>query len=283
MENSQDEYRGTKYPMIRGAVRQRTLGEFLRRHRELVAKPADDKQAFERRRRTSGLRREEVAQMAGISATWYTRLEQGKEVTPSGAALGRIADVLRLAPAERTYLFLLAGRVDRNDASKLADEQVSKTVESCVFSISRPAVVFDKYWTPLFWNAEFEKLFSLWLRGPEMNLLRYVFLDLNARAFVVDWELQARRLLAEFRLDFGKYIDDPKMLELFRGLNEGSDFFRQVWKEQQVMLREGTQKSFNHPQLGLLNYFFTTFLPAADPALKLVILKPCSEAAITRL
>ncbi|MGZ3294850.1 MAG: helix-turn-helix domain-containing protein, partial [Xanthobacteraceae bacterium] len=85
-------YRGTKYPTIHSAVRQRALGDFLRKHRESVAMAADDKQAGERRRRTSGLRREEVAQLAGISSTWYTRLEQGKQVTPSGAALGRIAD-----------------------------------------------------------------------------------------------------------------------------------------------------------------------------------------------
>lgn len=125
LENSQEDYQGTNYPMIHSAVRQHALGEFLRKHRELVTKPADDKQVGERRRRTSGLRREEVAQMAGISSTWYTRLEQGKEVTPSGAALGRIADVLRLAPAERAYLFQVARRVDPNGPSNFAGELAS--------------------------------------------------------------------------------------------------------------------------------------------------------------
>jgi transcriptional regulator with XRE-family HTH domain len=162
-------------------MRQQALGEFLRKHRELVAELASDKQVGERKRRTSGLRREEVAQMAAISATWYTRLEQGKEVTPSGAALSRIADVLRLAPAERAYLFELARRVDPSEASTFADERVSKTIESCVLSISYPACVLDKYWTPLFWNSELAGLFPRWLKGPEKNLLRYVFLDPNAR------------------------------------------------------------------------------------------------------
>ena len=86
--------------MIHSGARQRALGEFLRKHRESVTGQWDGKQVGERRRRTSGLRREEVAQMARITSTWYTRLEQGKEVTPSGAALGRIAAVLRLAPAD---------------------------------------------------------------------------------------------------------------------------------------------------------------------------------------
>jgi len=264
--------------MIRAAVRQRALGEFLRKHRELVAKPADDKQAGERRRRTSGLRREEVAQMAGISATWYTRLEQGKEVTPSGAALGRIADVLRLAPAERAYLFHVARRVDPNEASNSTDEEqlISKTIESCVLSISYPAYVLDKYWTPLFWNTGLADLFPVWLKSREKNLLRYVFLDPSARTLVDDWEVRARQLLAKFRVDYGRYIDDPKMLELVRGLSEESDLFRKAWREQEVVFWDRSEKSYNHPRRGLQMFLQTTFMAAADPALKLVILEPRS-------
>lgn len=257
-------------------MRQRALGEFLRKHRELVTQPAVDKQAGERRRRTAGLRREEVAEMASISPTWYARLEQGKEVTPSGAALGRIAKVLRLAPAERAYLFEVARRVDPNGASNFAGELASKAIESCVLSISYPACVLDKYWTPLFWNAELEDLFPRWLRGPEKNVLRYMFLDLSVRTIVGDWEPRARRLLAQFRVEFGRYIDDPKMLDLIQGLSGESELFQQFWSEQQVLLWEGNEKSFNHPQRGLLKFFQVTFLAAADPTLKLVILKPCS-------
>jgi transcriptional regulator with XRE-family HTH domain len=273
--HSQDNYQGTKYPMIRSATRQQALGEFLRKHRALIAEPAGDKPVGERRRRTSGLRREEVARMAAISSTWYTRLEQGKEVTPSGAALGRIADVLRLAPAERAYLFELARRVDPNDASNFADERASKIIESCVLSISCPACVLDRYWTPLSWNGEMADLFPLWLKGPERNLLRYMFLDPNVRTLVVDWELRARRLLALFRADFGKRIDDPKMLDLVRGLSEESDHFQRYWREQRVLFWDAIEKSFIHPQLGLLKFYQTTFLAAADPTLKLVILQPC--------
>lgn len=260
--------------MTTSAVRQRALGEFLRKHRELVASPAEDKQPGERRRRTLGLRREEVAQLAKISSTWYARLEQGKEVTPSGAALGRIAEVLRLGPAERAYLFQMAQRVDPNGASIRAGELASQAIESCVQSISYPACVVDKYWTPLFWNARFGDLFPQWLSGPERNVLRYMFLDLDVRALVGDWEPRARRLLAHFRVDFGRHIDDPKMLELVEGLSKESDLFQQFWKEQQVLWWDGNEKSFNHPQRGLLTFFQTTFLAAADPTLKLVILRP---------
>jgi transcriptional regulator with XRE-family HTH domain len=260
--------------MIHSAVRQRALGEFLRKHRELVTKPTDDKQAGERRRRTAGLRREEVAQMARISPTWYARLEQGKQVTPSSAALGRIAEVLQLAPAERAYLFQVAQRVDPNGALNFAGELASKAIESCVLSISYPACVLDKYWTPLFWNAELAQLFPRWLKGPERNVLRYMFLDMSVRALVGDWEPRARRLLAQFRVEFGRYIDDPKMLDLIQGLSEASELFHQFWSEQKVLLWDGNEKSFNHPERGLLTFFQVTFLAAADPTLKLVILKP---------
>jgi transcriptional regulator with XRE-family HTH domain len=263
--------------MIRAAVRQRALGEFLRKHRELVAKAADDKQVGERRRRTSGLRREEVAQMAGISATWYTRLEQGKEVTPSGAALGRIADVLQLVPAERAYLFHVARRVDPNEASISVDEDrlVSKAIENFVLSISYPAYLLDKYWTPLFWNAGVADLFPLWLKSHEKNVLRYMFLDPSARTLVADWESRVRHLLARFRVDYGRYIDDPNMLELVRGLSEESEFFRKAWREQEVLFWGGSEKSYCHPRSGSHLYLQTAFMVAADPALKLVVLQPC--------
>ena len=245
-----DNNNSTKYPMIHSDVRQRALGEFLRKHRELVAQPTDDKQVGERRRRTAGLRREEVAQMARISSTWYTRLEQGKEIKPSSAALGRIADVLRLAPAERAYLFHVAQRVDPNGASSAASAPASTAIEGCVLAISFPALVVDKYWTLLSWNTAFADLFAIWLDSSERNVLRYMFLDPSVRTLMNDWEPRAQRLVAHFRVEYGKYIDDPKMLDLVQGLIEASTYFRQYWEEQEVLMWDGNEKSFNHPQRG---------------------------------
>jgi transcriptional regulator with XRE-family HTH domain len=265
---------GTKYPRILSAVRQRALGEFLRKHRETVH-PADEGRPGARRRRTSGLRREEVAQLARISPTWYTRLEQGQEVKPSGAALGRIADVLQLAPAERAYLFEVAQRVDPKDASSSpVSTPATKAIESCVLAISFPALVVDKYWTLLSWNTAFADLFAIWIESSERNVLRYMFLNPGVRTLMNDWEFRARRLVAHFRVEYGKYIDDPKMLDLLQGLSEASDHFRQYWEEQEVLMWEGNEKSFNHPQRGWLTFFQMTFLAAPDPTLKLIILQP---------
>lgn len=262
------------YPMMNDVARQRALGEFLRKHREQAFDLVVEGKLAGRKRRTPGLRREEVALAAGISSTWYARLEQGKEVIPSASALDRIADVFRLAPAERAYLFRMAGRVDLKDASTFEDEIVRNAVESCVSSISYPAYVLDKYWSPIFWNTELAKVFGLWLEGPERNLLRHMFLDPNARNFVVGWERRARQLVAQFRVDFSNNLDDPKMLELVSGLTQGSDFFHRAWQDQRVLFRDGTEKLYNHPQFGLLRFFQTTFLAAAEPSLKLVILSP---------
>jgi hypothetical protein len=128
----------------------------------------------------------------------------------------------------------------------------------------------------LFWNAKFADLFPAWLKGPERNVLRYMFLDTNVRTLVIDWETRARRLVAHFRVEFGRYIDDPKMLDLIRGLSEESDRFVQFWEEQQVLWWDGDEKPFDHPQFGLLKFFQTTFTAAVDPTLKLVILRPSS-------
>lgn len=280
LDDSQDNNPSTKYPRMLSAVRQRALGEFLRKHRETI-RPADDSRAGERRRRTLGLRREEVAQLARISATWYARLEQGKKVTPSGAALGRIADVLQLGPAERAYLFQVARRVDSNGAANMDGGLATKAIESCVLAISFPAFVVDKYWTLLSWNTALADLLPAWLESSERNILRFMFRDPSGRRFLNDWEFQARRLVAQFRVEYGKYIDDPKMLDLVQGLSESSDLFRQFWGEQRVLLWEGNEKSFNHAQRGLLTFFQTTFLAAPDPTLKLIILQPYSQAAVT--
>ena len=261
--------------MVQTALRHRELGDFLRKHRELLAPVETRRFPGKRRRRTPGLRREEVAQIAGISVSWYARLEQGEETAaPSSDALERIATVLRLAPAERNYLFLLAGRVDPNRAADFENRLVVSTIENFVASLSSPAYLLDKYWTPLLWNTEAIRLFSPWLQGPETNLLRHVFLDPTARTFVVDWEFRARQLVAQFRNDFANNVDDPKMLELVRELSDGSDLFRSAWTDQRVLFRDGDAKSYTHPQFGLLKFFQTTFLVAAEPNLKLVVATP---------
>ena len=185
------------------------------------------------------LRREEVAQLCGISVTWYTWIEQGREVSVSPSVWSRIAGVLQLARAERAYLFELADCADpqppRDDAGGAPGP-----LRACVDAIRAPAYVLDRAWNLLAWNEPLRELFDDWpLRDPEPNLLRYIFLDPAARELVVDWEQRARRVVAEFRADAGAHLDEPAVLALADALNRQSPVFAHWWTRHAVVEREG--------------------------------------------
>jgi len=219
----------------------RLLGAFLRRRRELL-RAADVGLHASRtgRRRTPGLRREEVAEICGMSPTWYAWIEQGRDISVSADAFARLADAMRFTPAERAYLFQLTRRRA--------------------------------------WNAPAAELFVGWLEGDERCLLDYVFLDRAARALIVDWENRARRLVAEFRADTGRNPDDPALSALVDRLRTGSADFAKFWGDHAVLAREGGARTFNHPRDGLRHYQQVTLAPAGRPDTKLVMLLPSQDA-----
>jgi transcriptional regulator with XRE-family HTH domain len=260
------------------AGQRRELGDFVRACRERL-NPADFGLPAGPRRRTPGLRREEVAQLCGLSTTWYTWIEQGREVSASPGALARLADVLRLGRAERAYLFELAGRRDP-DPGDDAGGPVPADLLACVEAISAPAYVLDRCWTARSWNAPAERLFVGWLDRPgERNLLRFVFLDPAARTLICDWEVRARRVAAEFRAAGSPHPDDPALRALVEELRRDSPDFARFWRQHGVLEREGGRRSFNHPRDGLLHYRQVTFDLASQPDLKLTMLIDDNAAA----
>src|SRR5262249_20682563 len=151
------------------------------------------------RRRTPGLRREEVAQLCGLSTTWYTWIEQGRDVSVSPSALARLAGVLQLDRAERAYLFELAGKRDP-DHRDSDDDKIFPAALACVNAIAAPAYILDRNWKACSWNPLAERLFGGWLdRAGDRNLLRFIFLEPAARALICGWAERARRVAAEFR------------------------------------------------------------------------------------
>ena len=181
----------------------RLLGEFIRAHRERARPPASSG-----RRRTPGLRREELAAEAGISATWCAWIEQGRPVQASPEALGRLARALFLTRPERAYLFELAGRLDPDSPAAL-ENHAPASLSAAVDAIACPAYGLDRLWNACAWNGAAGRLFVGWLDGAhQRNLLRFVFLEENARALIPDWRERALRLLAEFRADFGHTFRD---------------------------------------------------------------------------
>jgi transcriptional regulator with XRE-family HTH domain len=252
--------------------RTRELGDFVRAQRERLD-PAALGLAAGARRRTPGLRREEVAQLSGLSVTWYTWLEQGREVAVSASALARLARALRLGRAERAYLFELAGRRDP-ERVPAEDEAIPAAVLASVDAIAAPAYLLDRSWTARRWNAAAERLFAGWLDRPggTRNLLRFLFLDPAARTLLCDWPERARRVAAEFRADVGPDRADPALAGLVADLRQGSAEFAALWDEHGVLGREGGLRTFNHPSAGLVAYEQASFAAAGRPDLKLTIL-----------
>ncbi len=245
----------------------KALGAFLRAHRERLPVPA----ASWRRRRTPGLRREELAELCGVSLTWITWLEQGRAVSASANALGRLADGLRLTPAERAYLFELGGRRDPS-AAAAQENALPEVMRDLPQRMTIPAYLLDRTWTARAWNGSAAALFAGWLDGEhDRNLLRFLFLSPAARSLLEDWEERARRIVAEFRADFSRHLRDPGMQALVDELSTESAEFLACWQAQSVLSREGGERGFNGPRR---RYHQTTLILASHPDIKLVSLTP---------
>jgi len=233
------------------------------------------------------LRREEVAQLCGVSPTWYTWIEQGRTTAISIETLSAIAAGLRLSRAERAYLFELSARAD--PAPPRAEGSDPRQLSALVRAVGSPAYILDRHWDAIAWNSPAAELFVHWLgsgAGPpgghagagdgtaERNLLRYVFLDERAADFIVDWGERARRLVAEYRADTASWRDDPVRKAFVHELCAASSAFEAAWRSQQVLSREGGLRAFQHPKRGPCAYEQYTLRVAQRPELKLTILLP---------
>jgi transcriptional regulator with XRE-family HTH domain len=259
-------------------TRRKELGEFLQALRQRSAPEAFGFPTGTRRR-TQGLRREEAAQLAGISPTWYTWIEQGRNVSVSAEVLDRLAQSLRLTATERAYLFDMAGRRDAQELAA-ADDDAPAALSGLLSDIRIPAYIMGRTWDLLAWNPQATALFAGWLDRPLVkgepapNLLRFVFLSPLARSFVVDWETRARRICAEFRADSRTRLEEPSLQRLVDELKQTSPEFSRYWKQHDVLERQGGLRSFNHPRRGLVSYQQFTLRPVEQEHLKLVLLKP---------
>lgn len=247
------------------------LGAFLRARRETL-RPEQFGLPCHGRRRTRGLRREEVAQLAGLSTTWYTWLEQGRDMSMSAAALSRLADALALSEAERAYLFELSRHRDPRIAASPQRSDLPASFRPLVDALSCPAYVADRLWRARCWNEAAADLLRPWLVEGEPSLLRYMFLTPSARAFVVDWEDRARRLLAEFRAETAIAPDDPDIVELVAELGRGSADFNRLWHDHRVLAREGGLRIFDHPDRGRVRAEQMTLAPIGHPDHRLIVL-----------
>ena len=256
---------------ITSLQRRRELGDFVRAQRERVS-PASVGLVAARRRRTPGLRREEVAELAGLSTTWYTWIEQGRDVSVSPIALARLAQALRLDRAQRHYLFELAGKRDPDPGASGIDEFPAPVV-AAVSAIAAPAYILDRSWNARAWNSAAQRLFVGWLDLPrDRNLLKFIFLHPGARVLISDWERRARRVVAEFRAHCGAHLGDDGLHGLIDELRRLSPDFAAMWERHGVLGREGGERTFNHPEDGFLRFEQVTFELAGHADVKLTML-----------
>jgi transcriptional regulator with XRE-family HTH domain len=250
------------------------LGAFLKSRRERVL-PEMVGLLPGARRRTPGLRREEVAQLAGVGLTWYTWLEQGREINVSAHVLERISQALRMDRAERAHLYALA----RRTPPPAALEPVPATREllhRVVATITAPAYVITTRWDIVAMNAPAVEVFGdLAMDGSEYgNLLWLVFMDKRFQTLLPDWKNDTRRIVAKFRLDYGNAKDDKSFEALVANLKEASPYFERLWRQHDVHASGEGMKRLRMPDATITAFDYASFLVGEHQQLRLVVYLP---------
>lgn len=265
-------------------TRENQLGAYLKNRRVRL-----DPAAFgfpPTRRRTPGLRREEVAQRANISPTWYTWLEQGRGGAPSADVLDRVARALMLTDVEREHLFLLGlgrppeARYHKSDGVTPRLQRVLDALDPC------PAIVRTAIWDVVAWNrAATAMLIDYGSLPPERrNILRYIFLDPRARGAQYDWESVARFALGSFRVDAARAGAAAEVESLVEDLCRLSPEFRAMWRENDVRGPHGEAvKHVRHPVLGPFAFEYSAFAVDGRPDLSMVVYNPATPGDAERL
>jgi transcriptional regulator with XRE-family HTH domain len=226
-----------------------TLGEYLRARRELVTPESVGLPQFGVRR-VPGLRREEVAMLAGISADYYLRLEQGRDRNPSVQVLESLARVLQLDETSTTYLLSLGREKPHRARRRPRRETVPAGVAKLLGSLNLPAFVEGRYFDVLAANPLATAISPRLVAGR--NRLRDVFLEPAEQALYPDWDRATANMVAGFRKSVGTDTDDPRFIELVGELSLASDRFRALWARHDVGLYRGAAVTLDHPQVGPL-------------------------------
>ena len=261
-----------------------SLGSFLRSRRERLD-PAEVGLPPGSRRRTPGLRREEVARRAKLSVEWYTRLEQDRGGTPSVQVLDNVADALLLTRAEREHLQLLI-RGQRPEAAHAdaagLDPRFRRVLDGYPYG---PAYIKTASWDVVAWNRAARLVLSDYESMPpaDRNILRILFLDPTVRAIVTNWEDEASRAVATFRLELTRWGAVDQARSLVDELCERSVDFARRWQAHDVAtLGEGV-KQMKHPVAGDLALWYSSFAIDDKPGLGLVLYTPDTDDDMNRL
>ena len=257
------------------------LGSYLKSHREKL-----DPATFgfsPVRRRTAGLRREEVAQRAKISPTWYSWLEQGRGA-PSADVLDRIARALMLTDIEREHLFLLGlGRLP--EVRYQRSEGVTPRLQRVLDALSEtPALIKSATWDVVAWNQAATKVLPDYGSLPpgQRNMLRHVFLNPLSRAAQYDWESIARSVVAAFRADAARAGAMAEVGALVSELSLLSPEFARMWRDNEVSTYGEAVKHIRHPVLGPISFELSTFSVDGRADLSMLVYSPATPADVAK-
>ena len=257
--------------------RRAELADFLRKRRAVI-KPEEVGLPAGGRRRTPGLRREEVAQLAGVGTTWYTWLEQGRDVRASLDVLEALSRALRLTPAERTHLVLL-GRGEEPPRCR-SEERVSAPVRRVIENLGlNPAYVLGRRWDYLAWNAAAAAVFGDFGAIPRAarNHVWMHFMDPARRAMFPDWDRSTRLVVAKFRADTAAHLGDPDFDELIDTLRSSSPEFCRAWRKHEVARSSGGRKLIHHPAAGTLVFEQAVLRPDGSPQQRVILYTPVPD------
>jgi transcriptional regulator with XRE-family HTH domain len=255
--------------------RYQELANFLKTRRARLS-PAQVGLPEGTRRRSPGVRREEVAQLAGVGLTWYTWLEQGRSIRASDQVLESLARVRLLDDNERLHLFQLAQQ-RLPPASAVGQETSSSALQQVLDNLLLcPAYVMDQRWNVIAWNraacllvGDIDKM-----KPRERNILWRMFASVECRQLFVHWEDVARGMLARFRAACGRYIEDPWFAQFVEELKHESPEFDQWWPRYDILGNTNGYKEFNHPVLGRLDFEHISFTVSESPTLQMVVHTP---------
>ncbi|WFA18244.1 XRE family transcriptional regulator [Paenibacillus mucilaginosus] len=256
--------------------RHHELGSFLRKRRERIS-PEEIGIPRGSRRRTPGLRRGEVAMLAGMSLEWYTYLEQGRAIQVSSEVLGSLARVLHLSPNERRHLFTLAHLHDPTEV-KQPLPAVSPILQSLLDQLeTTPAYILDQRMNIVGWNEAFSDVYGDYLYKGERqrNLVWITFASPEFRKLKGEhWEEAAVHCLAQFRAGYGQHVGDAWWQEQITELSMSSPIFKEMWDRQDVLYAPDGHKIIYHPLMGKMSFEYLAFQVMDSPELQMVLHMP---------
>ncbi|WP_162918714.1 helix-turn-helix transcriptional regulator [Taklimakanibacter deserti] len=242
--------------------RRAELALFLKARRAAIA-PEKIGMRPARHRRARGLLREEVAQRAGISPTWYTWLEQGREIKPSSEVLEHLADALLLSESERGHLMMLARPEASARWGRRFSHAVPQALKAWTEGLHQPAYVLNGRWDVLAWNEPAKEMLGDFasVAPADRNILRMIFLWPDWRRLFVEWSCLAASSVAQFRADTARYAGAEELEALTRKLSCDSADFAALWSAGEVDAPRLRVKRMRHPKLGMIDLTYAPLQP----------------------